>query len=248
MKKLLVLVLIAVILGGCSTTKKDKTITVLTSSGYPPYETVDANGKLQGFDVDLGNAIAAQMGLTIEWKDMDFDGIIAALNSKQADFAMAGMNNDPARAVDWSTVYKKSGSSPFYVLSKKSNNMTTTADIKGKIAGVQIGTIQEAALQKIQADYSLKLDPRKDNALMVQEIIVGRIDFILMEQEVAQEYIKSYPELTAFQLVDAKIVNADGVAVAFPQGSTMVKDVDAALAKLQADGTIDKLIAKWFTE
>ena len=78
MKKLLTLLIVLAALVGCSTPAEEKTLTILTSSGYHPYEIIDTEGNLTGFDIEFGEALAVELGVKVLWEDMDFDGIIAS--------------------------------------------------------------------------------------------------------------------------------------------------------------------------
>ncbi|MBN2849579.1 MAG: transporter substrate-binding domain-containing protein, partial [Erysipelotrichaceae bacterium] len=91
-------------------------------------------------------------------------------------------------------------------------------------------------------------DARKDIGQMVQEIINGRIDWILIDKTVADQYIASYTQLTTFELQNQNFSDISYNAVALPLGSELTDEVNAAIATLKASGKIDELIAKWFTE
>ncbi|MGL5978457.1 MAG: transporter substrate-binding domain-containing protein [Erysipelotrichaceae bacterium] len=250
MKKLMGVVVSLVLLAGCSTGgSEEKTIKVLTSSGYDPYEIVDENGNLTGFDIELAEAIAKNLGYTIEWTDMDFNGIIGALQVGQGDLAIAGISPDSERAkvVDFSDIYYAGDEETTnYVLYKADSSISGMDDLDGKIAGVQIGTIQEAAINEIKADLNLTTDPRASIVEMVQEIKVGRIDFVVVEKAVADEFIKTNSELATFKL-EGEFENSTGNAIAFPKGSELVTKFDEQIAAMQADGSLDTLITKWFT-
>ncbi len=250
MKKLFVLILLVSSLIACAPKPTDeKVLTILTSSGYPPYEMVDVNGNLYGFDIDLGNAIGELLGYTVKWVDMDFDGIIQSLNAARGDMAIAAMSPDPARDVLFSdSYYIGDDESPFFVLTKVDSGIASAADFVNKTAGVQIGTIQEAVLNKMKDELSITLDPRKDVSQMVQEIMVGRIDFILVEALVAGEYVNQFPQLTRFELEHEAAYASSGTAIALPKYSTKLDDVNQALSTLKENGTLDQLIKKWFTE
>lgn len=248
MKKILVLLLAALLFTGCTQTKSKGTLKVLTSSGYPPYEIVNEKGELDGFDIELGNLIAAEMGYEIEWVDMDFDGIIAALNADQGDMSLAGFNAAPDRGVDFSDAYYQDGESPYWVLILASNDWSFADDVKGTTVGIQIGTVQAAAVDSIATEFELTKDARKDIGQMVQEIINGRIDWILLDKSVADEYISSYAQLATFELQNQNFSDISYNAVALPLGSELTDEVNAAIATLKASGKIDELIAKWFTE
>ena len=247
MKKILLLVLAALLFTGCTQTKNKGELTILTNSGYPPFEMVDTTGALIGFDIDLGNALAEQLGYKVKWVDMDFDGIIAALNANKGDMSLAGFNAKAGRGVDFSDAYYNDGKSPYWVLTLASNKWSKPADLMNKTVGIQIGTVQASAVDLITADYKLIKDARKDIGQMVQEIINKRIAWILVDKVVADQYIKSYPQMTTFELQDAKFTEMSYNAVALPLGSKLTPDVNKALAALKKSGKLDQLIAKWFT-
>ncbi len=245
MKKILILALAALLFAGCSQTKTKGVLTILTNSGYPPYEIVDTSGALAGFDIDLGNAIAAQMGYSVKWVDMEFDGIIAALNANQGDMSLAAFSATAGRGVDFSDSYYVD--SPYWVLTLASNKWSKPADLMNKTVGIQIGTVQATAVDLIAADYKLTKDARKDIGQMVQEIINKRIDWIFLDKIVVDQYVKSYPQMTTFELKDPKFENVPYKGVALPQGSKLTPDVNKALVALKKSGKLDQLIAKWFT-
>ena len=150
MKKAILAVLTLVfILSGCVQQNTQDTITILTSSGYPPYEMIDENGNLIGFDIDFGNALGEKLGVQVKWEDMDFDGIIGALNSNRGTMAIAAMSPDPERDVDFSIPYYVGAEeSPFFILTLASGGVVDSNDLTGKKVGAQIGTIQESLLKR----------------------------------------------------------------------------------------------------
>ncbi|MDO9592922.1 MAG: transporter substrate-binding domain-containing protein [Erysipelotrichaceae bacterium] len=250
MKKIIALLIVLFILVGCAPKQEKNLLKILTSSGYPPYEMTKPDGTLEGFDIDFGEALAIELGYDgVEWVDMDFGGIIAALNNDGAHMAIAGMSADPERDVLFSVPYLiRDEESPFYVLTKKDSGITDTPTLANKIVGVQIGTIQEGAVNAMKAELNLTVDPRNDIGQMVQEIIVGRIDFIIVEGLVAKEYVAQFTELSMFLLEHEAADSVPGVVVTLPKTSTMKAAVDAAIEKLIANGTLAALEAKWFDE
>ena len=250
MKKIIALLLVLFILVGCAPKQEKNLLRILTSSGYPPYEMTKPDGTLEGFDIDFGEALAIELGYDgVEWIDMDFGGIIAALNNEGADMAIAGMSADPERDVLFSIPYLiRDEESPFYVLTKKDSGIVDTATLANKIVGVQIGTIQEGAVNAMKDELNLTIDPRNDIGQMVQEIIVGRIDFIIVEGLVAKEYVAQFTDLSMYLLEHEAADSVPGVVVTLPKTSTLKAAVDAAVAKLIANGTMETLETKWFGE
>lgn len=258
MKKLgLVLATSLLVLTGCGNgsgtatpgnEEKNKTLTVLTSSGYPPYETRTTEGELVGFDVELTEMIAENLGYTVKWEDMDFNALIGAVNAGKGDMVAAGLSPTKERkqGADLSDSYYTSNEETAnFVLTLKDGDIKETKDIKGKKAGIQIGTIQEAAVNAIQEEYELKTDPRNSYGDMVQEIKNKRIDFIVVEKAVAQKHVETNPELSYFQLEAEG--NSTGNVFAFKKGNTeLCEEVNGEIKKLQESGELDKLIEKWF--
>jgi len=83
-------------------------IVVGTSADYPPYESIDADGKFVGFDMDLARAIGEKLGVKVEFQDMPFDSLIAAVQEGKIDVVIAAMQATPERdeTVDFSTPYR----------------------------------------------------------------------------------------------------------------------------------------------
>lgn len=258
MKKLLVLAAASLmVLAGCGnggnggeSGGKAKKLTVLTNSGYAPYEVRNTDGELEGFDIELTEMIAKELGYSeVVWEDIDFDALIGSVNSGKGDMVAAGLSPIPKRAEGAElsdSYYSSDEETANFVLTLKDGDIKETADIKDKTVGIQIGTIQESAVNAIQEEYNLTTDARKSYGDMVQEIKNGRLDFVVVEKAIAEEYMKTNPELTYFQLEAEG--NSTGNCFAFKKGNTELRDqVNEAIKKLQDNGELDKLIDKWFT-
>jgi arginine/lysine/histidine transporter system substrate-binding protein len=250
MKKLLVLALVfTTLLTACSQAKKD-VLTVLVSADYPPYESIDTNGDFIGFDIEFGEAIAAKMGVEFKWTDTAFDGIIGALQANAGDLAISSMSVTAERAlsVDFSNVYKQetSAGETFTVVSLTSNAWTQLSDLTGKIGSTQLGTVQEQALNMLQDELTLTLDIRNKWDIIVQEIINKRIDFLLVDKATADEFLIAYPELSEFTAQHDSLAAINGIGVALPKGSEWTEKINTAISEMEADGSLQALIDKWF--
>lgn len=247
MKKLLSTLILLLILGGCASKPSENALIIGTSSGYPPYEIIEPDGTLSGFDIEFGEALAKEMGYQeVIWQDGSFDGLIGKLQASSIDLAIAGLSPDPAREAIFSKPYYTDGENPLYVLTKQTSGIKTSEDIKGKVAGSQLGTIQESALKAIKDSYNLKIDARPDYGTIVQEILLDRIDFLMVEPAVAQEFMENYNELVSFEFVSDEIIPLNGVSVAMPMNSELEEKVNAAIDKLLENKTIEVLIDKYF--
>lgn len=247
MKKLLSTLILLLILGGCASKPSENALIIGTSSGYPPYEIIEPDGTLSGFDIEFGEALAKEMGYQeVIWQDGSFDGLIGKLQAGSIDLAIAGLSPDPAREAIFSKPYYTDGENPLYVLTKQTSGIKTSEDIKGKVAGSQLGTIQESALKAIKDSYNLKIDARPDYGTIVQEILLDRIDFLMVEPAVAQEFMENYNELVSFEFVSDEIIPLNGVSVAMPMNSELEEKVNAAIDKLLENKTMKALIDKYF--
>ncbi|GMA63425.1 transporter substrate-binding domain-containing protein [Alicyclobacillus fastidiosus] len=225
-----------------SSSSSEPTLVLATSADYKPYEYHDTSSgqdKIVGFDIDVANAIAKQLHFKVQIEDMDFDGLIAALQAKRADFVIAGMTPTAARkkAVDFSDVYYQAEN---VVLTKKGHTVKTMNDLSGEKVAVQLGSVQETAAQSIP---NVKLDSLDTIPTVVQEVLSNRADAAVIENTVATGYVKSNPQL---QLNKIAGMTENGSAIAFPKGSPWTKKFDTAIEKMKQDGQLQQLANKWF--
>lgn len=230
--------------GGSSTSSGTQTLTMATSADYPPYEFVDSTSGSQeiiGFDVDIAKYITEELGYGLQINNIDFNGLIPALQSKRADFVMAGMTPTPERKqnADFSTIYYEAKNT---IVAKQGSNLTTPASLDGKKVGVQLGSIQETAAKEIKGAQVTALNRISE---MVQELKSGRVDALVMEDTVAKGFIASNPDLEFNTIPNT---GASGSAIAFPKGSELVAKFDPILEEMKTSGKIEELVNKWFGE
>jgi polar amino acid transport system substrate-binding protein len=221
-----------------------KVIEMATSADFPPFESRDVEGNFEGFDIDLANYIADELGYELKIQDMKFDGLIGALQTERIDMVLSGMSATDKRKenVDFSTEYNHSGE---MFITLKDSDIKTIEDLKGKSLGVQLGTIQEDGAKKIQketVDFEMKT---VDNSnVLIQELLSKKIDVAYMDKAVAQGYIEEQG-LAGF---DDPTSSSPGMAVAFPKGSQLVDQVNEILKEAEESGKLQELKDKWLTE
>lgn len=250
MKKFVLIALLIAFLTACTAPEPAmEKIVVLTSPDYPPYESVATDGTYEGFDIELMEAIAAEMGVEVEWKEQSFDGIVAAIQSNQGDMAISGMNVSEERkvSVDFSDIYKADGSL-YTAVVKAEDGFDSIDDFAGKVIAVQTGTVQEGAMNSIAATYGFTVSSQKSYATIIEDIKLDRVDALVIDSTNAATYAEQDSTLTTFDLVIEGLDGKAGTAIAFPKGSEWVAKVNAALATLVANGKVAELDAKWFTE
>lgn len=232
--------------GAQSAGNSKKKIVIATSADYPPYEfhaNVNGADKIVGFDVDIANEIAKDMGAEIEIKDMNFDGLLAALTANKADMVIAGMTptDERKKSVDFSQIYYRATHG---VVTKKgiADSIKSFDDLNGKVIGVQQGSIQaDMAKEKIKNAKEIKEVPKiTDLILMLQS---GKVDAIVMELPVAKSYVQTNDSiaLTSIEATD----ETGGSAVAIKKGNTdLVNQVNKTIDRLLKEGKIDQYLTE----
>ncbi|WAA12759.1 transporter substrate-binding domain-containing protein [Fervidibacillus halotolerans] len=241
-----------VILTGCGggtenntgdSSKEKKVLKMATSADFPPFESYNEEGEFVGFDIDLAQAIADELGYELEIQDMKFDGLIGALQSNRVDIVLAGMSATEERKknVDFSIEYHRSGE---MFLTNADKPVTSLEELEGKLVGVQLGTIQEEGADVLKEEYSFEVKKVDSAAVLVQELLSGRVDVIYMDKQVATGYMEEHG-LAGF---DDPTTSSPGMAIAFPKGSDLVEKVNDILQTFQENGKLDELKDKWELE
>ena len=224
------------------------TLVMATSPDYPPYEfyeTAGGEGEPIGFDIDIAKYVTEELGYELEVSGMDFNGIIPALQSERADFAMAGMTPTEERKqnVDFSDIYYEAKNT---IVTKTDAGFDSFSALKGKQVGVQLGATQQEAAQTASEEVGgFEIEPRNKISELIQEVKAGRIDAAVVEDTVARGYVQNNPDLEFTTVENAE---AAGSAIAFPQGSQLTPEFNRVLEEMKANGEMDRLVQKWFEE
>lgn len=214
-----------------------------TSADYPPYETMDlATEEVIGFDVDIAKHITSELGYELEVVDIDFNGLIPAIESGRVDFVLAGMTPDEERKknVDFSDIYYQATN---LIVTKGDAAISSLEDLKGMKVGVQLGSVQEEEAEVLAEDHGFEVVKLNRVPEIIQELMAGRIDAILMEDTVAEGHLEAQDQLTSF---DIETEGELGNAIAFPKGSELVEPFNEKLNEMIDSGLMDELILEWF--
>jgi polar amino acid transport system substrate-binding protein len=219
-----------------------ETLVMATSADYPPYEFIDTTSgqqEIQGFDVDIANYITNELGYGLEITNIDFNGLIPALQADRADFVMAGMTPTEERKqnVDFSQIYYEAKNT---IVASSGSNLTDTTSLSGLQVGVQLGTIQEEAASEIEGANVVPLNRINE---IIQELKAGRIDAAIVEDTVAKGYVENNPDLEFNTIPNTEEA---GSAVAFPKGSELVSEFDRVISEMKENGELESLVEKWF--
>ena len=245
----LILLLLSLFICGCGDSNKDSNtdkIVVGTSPDMPPFEFIrtDSNkSEVIGFDIDLINSIAKEMNLEIQIKTLDFNSLIPALKSGRVDMIISSMNDTEQRrnSIDFSNSYLSIGIS---ALTKQKYISFSNNSFKGKVIGVQLGTSHEQFVKNLaQETDDFKIISLNHLGELVQEMLSGRIDIVVLDNNAGVEFVKIHNSLYIYEIPDSEIQ----YAIAFNKNSHFIDGVNLAISNLINSGYIDTLKQKWLS-
>ncbi|TYP58578.1 basic amino acid ABC transporter substrate-binding protein [Thermosediminibacter litoriperuensis] len=225
--------------------KKAGKLVLGTSADYPPFEFHQVTGgkdEIVGFDIDLAKAIAKELGVELEIKDIAFESIIPAVLSKTVDLGIAGftITEERKKSVNFSDPYLEGGQQ---IITYKGSGIRSKEDLKGKTIGVQLGTTGEEIAKKIEG-AKLKQFDKVDAAML--DLMNKRVEAVIIDFAVAQAYATNNPdklELAAETLDDA----AKAVVIRKEDGK-LLDVVNKVIKDLKVSGEYDRLVKKWFID
>jgi len=227
------------------------TIRFGVDASYPPFESKGADGKLVGFDIDLGNEICKRVGAKCVWVENDFDGMIPALKAKKFDGVLSSMSMTPQRA-EQIAFSSKLFNTPTRLVAKKGSGILPSADsLKGKTVGVEQGTIQETYAKTYWEAKGVKVVPYQNQDAVYTDLQSGRLDAALQDAVQADQGFLKTPRGAGFAFVgnsidDPKILgNGAGIGLRKEDADLKTK-VDKAIADMIKDGTYKKIEQKYF--
>lgn len=236
------------LLMGCSDDQnssagENQEIIMGTSADMPPFEFYKAS-KIVGYDIDIAKAIAKEMGLNLQIRNMDFGALIPSLTSGRVDFVIASMTPTPERekSIDFSEPYLEL---PLAAVTLEQDVVTTQQGLAKKRVGVQLGSTHEQFARDIASrDKTVKVRSLNKLTELVQELISGRLDVLIMETKTARAFQSVNPNLKVGTLED----NTVSFAIAFPKDSELRDKVNKTIEKLQRSGQLDKIKVVWFSD
>ena len=223
----------------------DGTITFATSPDFPPFENLEGN-EYVGLDIEIAKAVAKEMGLEAEFKTLQFDAIIPAIASGgQADAGISGFTVDPERAkeIDFTSTYYIDDQAIAVMKGGTITSANADAELnkEGVVIAVQSGTSGEAYVEENYPNATVQPYGNSTDAFAAMQS--GQANAVCTNLAVVEKMLAD-----AYQ--DAEIVKSiatgEEYAIVVSQDNpALTKAINDALAKLQADGTIDKLIAQY---
>ncbi|MDU7482414.1 MAG: arginine ABC transporter substrate-binding protein [Hafnia alvei] len=240
-------IIIATVLAGISVSASAaETIRFAAEASYPPFEFMDANNQMQGFDIDLANAICKQMKATCTFTNQSFDSLIPSLKFKRIDAVISGMDITPERQKQVAFTAPYYDNSALFIAEK--GKVADIAALKGKRVGMQNGSTHQKYLQEKHPEITPVPYDSYQNAIL--DLKNGRLDAVFGDTAVVNEWLKQNATLSA---VDDKVTDPNyfgtGLGIAVRQNNAeLLNQFNTALNQLKQDGTYKTIYSKWFQQ
>lgn len=218
-------------------------LTVGTEASFAPFSFKDGN-ELYGFDIDIMEAVAQEMGMQVNWAPMAFDGVIQALLTKQLDMACASISVTKERAerVDFTIPYYTTGLT-FIIRTADKDKYPNVESIRGQKIGAQLGSVSSLKGEEFSPGKVVNFDSM---ALAYIDLKAGGTEAALNDSA-ANKYMLRTSNVAEGLMEVNELMNATKIAMAVPKGNPkLVEKLNAGIRAIKANGTYTKIYQKWF--
>lgn len=230
--------------------QEDKKIRIAVEGAFPPFNYLDSNKQLQGFDVDVAKALCNAMRAQCEFVIQEWPGMIPNLLAKRYDAIVSSMSMSLERRQKVAFT-RKYYDSPSVFIAKKGSSMDRSrlADLKGIRLGVTAETSQEAFAKRFYTSASLTVFSASPD--LYTGLAEGNVDIILEDKLAVYDWLANTKAGTCCEFKGSDIKDpeffGDGAGIAVrPDDRELLNKLNAALDAIQADGTYDTINAKYF--
>lgn len=251
MKKIIAFVLamlmMATLLVGCGSklTAEEGALIMATNAEFPPYEYIE-NNQIVGIDVEIAQAIANKLGLTLKVENMEFDSIISAVKGGKVDIGAAGMTVTPERLeeVNFTTSY---ATGVQVVIVTEDSPITSVDDLFKEGANNTIG-VQLATTGDLYSTWDIEdenlgtVDRYNKGADAIMALKSGKVDCVIIDNEPAKAFVA---ENEGLKILDTEYAVEDYAIAISKKNDKLLGEVDKALKELIADGTVANIVDKY---
>ena len=226
-------------------------VVVVTENAYPPLQFLDASGTAVGWEYDAMAEIAKRLNITVKYENISWDAMIPAVSEGQFDMGMTGITirDDRKDKVDFSDAYMRSE-----MLMMVRGDEARFTDAASFGANPDLLMAAQPGTTPFYVGVYEVLDGNEENARIVkfetfgaglEALKAGDVDLVLSDSTAANGYVAGSEG--ALKIIGAPL-GAEDFGFIFPKGSDLVAPMNAAIASMKADGTLDALNTKWFLE
>jgi polar amino acid transport system substrate-binding protein len=226
-------------------------VVVVTENAYPPLQFLDKDGKAVGWEYDAMAEIAKRLNITVKYENISWDAMIPAVSEGQFDLGMTGITirDDRKDKVDFSDAYMRSE-----MLMMVRGDEARFTDAASFGANPDLLMAAQPGTTPFYVGVYEVLDGNEENARIVkfetfgaglEALKAGDVDLVLSDSTAANGYVAGSEG--GLKIIGEPL-GAEDFGFIFPKGSDLVAPMNAAIASMKADGTLDALNTKWFLE
>lgn len=224
-------------------------LNICVEGAYPPFSETAADGSMVGFDIDITNALCAEMGEDCTLLKTDWDGIIPALLEKKCDAIVASMSITPDRqqVIDFTKKYYQS---PAMFVAKEGAGIEDTAEgLAGKVVGVQRGAIHHDFMEKVFPDVQITLYASQDEAYL--DLMSGRVDAVIADSVAISDGFLNTEQGEGYAFFGQSWaipeIHGEGAGIGVRKEDGELRDrLSAAIEAIRASGVYDEIADKYF--
>lgn len=215
------------------------TLKMVTEATFPPYEYYEGD-QITGIDIDIANAIAEKLGMTLEVEDIAFDSILTSVQSGKADFGMAGITvtEDRLANVNFSEPYTNAVQ---VVIIPNDSTIASVDDLAGKKIAVQTGTTGDIYASDIEGAQIEQFTKATDAVLALAN---GKVDAMIIDNAPAKAFVEQNEGL---KILEEEFENEDYAIAVAKDNTELLEKINGALAELKESGELEAIIAKYIT-
>ena len=220
-----------------------------TDAAYAPFEFENDKKELQGFSIDILSAIADKAGFKVKFVNTPWEGIFASLGNGDRDILISSITITDERkaSMDFSDPYFEA--TQLIVVGKDAKPVNKFADLKGLKVGVQTGTTGDEVVQKLFGKTSEDIKRFESTPLALKELENGGVQAVVADNGVIVNYLKNNADKGLKSVADSQSFQPEFYGIAVKKGNAEVlAKINEGLKAIKADGTYDKIYAKYFGE
>lgn len=250
MRKLIITAFTAALLaGGAAQAKEWTKIRIGVEGAYPPFSSMTEDGELQGFDIDIAQALCEQMNAECTLVSQDWDGIIPALLARKYDAIIASMSitEERKKKVNFTDKYYQTPAR--FARRKGSGIEVSAADLKGKKVGVQRATIHDNFLTEVFGEVEVVRYGSQDEAYL--DAVAGRLDLLMADSVALMDGFLNTEQGGDWEFVgppytDVKFFGEGAGIAVRKRDDDLREQLNAAIAAIRANGVYRQINAKYF--
>lgn len=219
--------------------------------GYAPFEVKTPEGKLAGFDIDLGNELCKRIAANCTWVEGEFDGLIPSLKAKKIDAILSSMSITEQRQKEIDFTDKLYGTPARLVAASGSTVLPTAEALKGKQVGVFQGTTAETYAKEQWASKGINVVTYQAQELVYADLVNGRLDAAFQDAVAANDGFLKQPQGKGFAFAGPEVNEVKyfgvGAGIGLRKADTALKtQLNKALVDMIKDGTYATIAKKYF--